>query len=125
MAFYNRYLAQPVQKFVDLFGKVQPLDIVEYGGGSRATASVNVSTVAILAAPPAGSVYRLHRFMTADASSGNLLGTTSTQPYGFATAGVPVDNLEGQLAAEGLSAFANRAVVCILYYDLVTTPSIS
>jgi hypothetical protein len=127
MTFYNRNLAQQVQKFTDLFGKVQPLDVVQYGGASKVSAAVNNSTVTLLGAPPAGFVYRVHRFTTTTLATANLLGLSSGAPYGYALAppGAAVDNCFGQLAPEGLRAFSAVATTCWLFYDLVVTPNIS
>jgi hypothetical protein len=131
MAFYNRVLAQQVQKFTDLFGKVQPLDVVIYGGASRITATTTTS-VAVLGAPPAGFVYRLQRvaYTVGAGAFGGLFGASSSFPYSVLNSATPplgADNCMGQLASEGLTLIAGGGVSISLAvtYDLVTTPSIS
>jgi hypothetical protein len=129
MAFYNRLMAQPVQKFIDLLGKVEPLDVVNYGGASAVTATVpaNSGSVVLLGATSAGFAYRMHMF-TAIAPAGAILLYNAAGPtyYAALSAQVPSLYLGGQLTALAVSAFNSTAAALqvTLTYDLIITPSI-
>lgn len=127
MSFYNRLLAQAVEKFVDLQGKVEPLDVVMYGGLNHASSVFAGGGAAVLLpAPAAGFVYRLQRIIVT-AGVGFLTGTTSGVIYAIAQNQTTVapDNCMGQLVNEGITANATAALTLYMTYDLITTPSIS
>lgn len=122
--FYNRQLALMVQKYVDLIGSVEPLDVVMYGGQNTVKATTaGAGSIAILGAPPVGFRWRLHRFVSSTAN-GYLTGTTSGFTFAASLGGVP-DNLMGQLVNEGLTMVTSAALSGYLTYDQVIQPTIS
>lgn len=124
--FYNRPLAQPVQKFLNLLGQVEPLDVVAYGGAFKVTQSA-AGNVTVLPAPSAGFAYRLHRFTTQNGADTSLvLGATSGVLYAaVGIGGNPVDRCDGQLCTEALNIDNNSgAVLACLFYDIMLTPLI-
>lgn len=122
MAFYN---AAGPRTNADSLGE-HPLDIASVGG----VFSTNLSVVTgggptILAAPVAGTLYRLHRFVSLDVVGG-AASTAVTLLNGSTFLSVllpqrPVDKLEGQLWATSLSVFNGTAgtVRVTLTWDLV------
>ena len=125
MSFYNRLVAQMVATLVDTGGFSHPLDVVPMGGLFIAQATLSgAGTTAILAAPPAGSQWRLHRFIESGAVNGVLLqGTLTGFLYG-ASDGL-ADNLMGQLVGEALQITSSNAGTSYLTYDQVATPNIA
>jgi hypothetical protein len=136
VAFYNRLLAQPVQKFIDLLGKVEPIDVVSYGGLQAAAGGIFTgSNTVLLPAPSAGFAYRLHSWgmaLSALAANGaaaindgaqqvDATGHTSTN--GLAGFGRP---LFGHLSesAVSVSNFTGVTATFLVRYDLVIAPLI-
>lgn len=133
MGFYNRLLVQPVAKFVDLLGKVEPLDVVSYGGALKVTATkAAAGTVAVLPTPATGFAYRLHRgaySLGTGATAMELLGHTAGFIYSvYETSGgfADPDNFNGQIVTEALDVlFVAGGGTFYLTYDVITTPSIT
>ncbi len=126
MAFYDRLIAQAVQKYIDIQGNVEPLDVVPYGGAFSVTATVvNGGSVQLLPAPSAGFTYRLHSFAVFPIGPA-LLGT-ATILFSCLTATVPSQQLGGQLT-RGAVVYTNEGAgtaQAYLTYDFVLTPTIN
>lgn len=137
MSFYNRLLAQAVEKFVDLQGKVEPLDVVAYGGANIINATIaNGANTQILPAPAAGFSYRLHRFASVDIPNPNTAGAIALRDNVTGSTWLSMLNcfkgsegLDGQLVSTGVSVLngltSPATARCTLTYDIVTTPKIS
>lgn len=107
-----------------------PMGEYQVGGVSRVSAPIPAATTtSVLAAPPAGLAYRLHRFTSNLVSAANgfcLEGNTTGFLYGTLSTNQPDINLDGQMVVEGIS-FANFTAAAVngyLSYDLVTIPAI-
>jgi hypothetical protein len=108
MTFYDRLLAQAVQRYVDGSGVLHPLDVVELGGSTPINLTVaSAGNVQIIAAPTAGSVWRLHRFVCYDiiGSAGGIALLNGSTFMSALSGTAFVDNLEGQLCGTALSVF--------------------
>jgi hypothetical protein len=100
-----------------------PLDTYQVGGSQLVTAN---GPGVLLAAPPNGFAYRLHRVSWQFAAANTqafLKGTASGFTYTWwaapaANTGVQAENLEGQLVTEGLS-LTGAAAQAFLFYDLI------
>jgi len=138
MSFQDKGYGQPVitaELLTQPFNTpvTAPLDVVAYGGLNNLSATIGASSSStILPAPASGKAYRLHRMLTVDfvslgASQIILSGLVSGFFYSTLVQTRGVDNLEGQLAGEGL--FLNNqstgSIRVSLTYDLVWLPSIS
>lgn len=106
-----------------------PIAMYQEGGSIPVSHTfAGAGTFAILAAPPAGMAYRLHRLLTNTAAIMQLLGSTSSFLFGQTAGGATgqmADNLNGQLVTEGLTLNAAGASTGYLTYDLVAIPDIS
>jgi hypothetical protein len=130
MSFYNQRSA--VQRFVDNAGFIEPLDVVEYGGQFTVEASLaGAGSIGVLANPPTGFAWRLHRCIFANGGAGLALAELEGNPSAFLYSYTPnpaggIDRLDGQLVLEGLS-FTTVGAGAILYltYDNVTIPYIA
>lgn len=139
MSFYNRLAEYFVSTFIDSSGIAHPLDVVPYGGASRAFATIGGSQSAvILGTPPAGRVYRLHRWtgglVSAGAPGGIAELSDSVNPFDFVQCATVAtnsigfgSNLDGQIASVAISITNLFGTSCIfgLSYDLIDTPAIA
>lgn len=140
MSFYNRAAALLVRPFTNQLGSVEPLDVVPYGGLQRASASVASNTsVQVLAAPPAGKVYRLHRygigageglaaFSAILMAIGDSNGDIDADLQVFAAAQTIIGagkGLEGTLSGAAVTLFqlSGGTATMWLTYDVVTFPN--
>jgi len=112
-----------------------PVSTAPRGGALHVNMTqLGVTGTQILAAPPAGFSYRLHRWVTVDTGPALLTDNGATTFIGYATAAAsatttakPVDDLQGlvwtaQLNFLNLNAGNARAS---LFYDLIPTPTVS
>jgi hypothetical protein len=109
-------------------GSLVPLDVVAYGGASRVVALVTPTGGAFLGAPSAGYVWILRRVIASwtGATAGELIlyGTSGAYYSLLTTSGI--DNCEGLICPEALSAIASGSSVDItttLFYDQVLIPA--
>lgn len=112
MGFYNIRAVTPVGNPVLAgSGKTSPLDVVEYGGLAYATVTPANNTIGtILAAPPAGSAYRLHRWGLAPVASS-----------GFAILNDSLGTLDSEIVqVVGGSGLFNQALFGLLATGAVT-----
>jgi len=135
MGFYNKLVSVFVLNPRGQTGNPTPLDVLTYGGASKAIANLSGGApMGILGPPPAGFVYRLQmvNFSSATVTSGQL-GVCVAQLVGVGSGAVfcslPAINQSfyfgGQIVAEGLNAtvFGGPAATeCVLTYDTVVAP---
>ena len=135
MAFYNRFLATQVAKFVNLQGDVEPLETFPVGGAAFVDLTVaSNAEPQILVAPSPGFAYRLQRFVCFDnigATGGVALinPVTGTSFYGATGPTCPVDNLHGLVTTSAVSVFngisSSPSARVSLWFDLIRLPVIS
>lgn len=104
-----------------------PLATYQVGGALLKQAIIAASSNGVvLAAPPAGMVYRLHRLRSNSASAMSLFGSTTGFQYAICPTLATPDNLFGQLVNEGLTATNSAAAVQSAYltYDLIPAPTL-
>lgn len=95
-----------------------PLDTYQVGGSKQVQHTfAGAGNFTVLAAPPAGFVYRLHR-LTCSAQSVILGGVTTAFTYGIASSTVP-DNMMGAIANEALQFIVTAVTNGNLSYDLI------
>jgi hypothetical protein len=125
MGFYDRSLIQAVANAPQTYGT---LNVVPMGGGASLTNVFgDISLHEVLAAPPAGYVYRLQLFSATGGGIGAILQGVNTgntycylmNPGSFLLAGL--------LCPEGLYVGNNSATNSrtTLFYDTILTPYVS
>jgi hypothetical protein len=107
-----------------------PLGTYQVGGNLSVSALVPAAPgggpVALLAAPPTGFSWRLHRFILQQvAANSQAIIQGVTTAFFYAQGGV--DRLDGQLVNEALQAvmLTGAAALCYLYYDVVPVQTIN
>lgn len=137
MSFYNRLAAVVVQKFVDFQGKVEPLDVVSYGGSSSISASIiSGGTTTVLPAPSAGFAYALHSWganlgqgLAANGGAGIVETAGTIDATGHSATNTIAGfgrQLNGQLATSAVSItnITGVTMTFFLRYDLIVAPAI-
>jgi hypothetical protein len=133
MPFYNKG-AVPVVPFTPNGrpnGGAFSLDVATVGGLSVVSGTVGLSQgLALVAAPAAGTCYRLQRFVTIDPGGVALTGNSFLTPwYSYvSTPNAAADDLDGVLALTSLNAFNFNATTTArisLFFDVIEIPHIS